>query len=140
MLTYRLFGCFSKQFMDSSQQRMLIYRLCRLFLTSENSLRVLQVTDVNLSLVQFLLQISENSLRIPPNNGCQSIACSDPQFRDGPKLGHLPDIPFQMASLSPSPTRFLSLSQMASLSPSPNGISKPIPASIALTSANFRAL
>ena len=40
-----------KQFMDSSQQRMLTYHLFRLLSTFENSLRILQNMDVNLSLV-----------------------------------------------------------------------------------------
>ena len=34
------------------------------FKTSENSLQVLQVTDVDLSLVQILLKTSENSSRV----------------------------------------------------------------------------
>ena len=90
--------------------------------------------------------------------GCQSIAYSDPQFRDVPKHGYFSDthpltndIQFnnhlQMTSISPSfyqqfPDGIskpipLSRLQMASLSPSPNGIFKPIPSNYALTSANF---
>ena len=82
---------FWKQFTNSSQQRILIYRLFRLFSTSENSLRMPPDTDVNLLLIQ------------TPNS----------------------DVVQNMDT-------FLILI--------PNGISKPIPASIALTSANFRAL
>ena len=86
MLIYRLFRRnLWKQFTDASQQRMLLYCLFN-FQISENSSRVLQVTDVNLSLVQtflnfwkqftdasqqrmllyclFNFQISENSLRV----------------------------------------------------------------------------
>ena len=70
MLIYHLFRCdLWKQFTDASQQRMLLYCLFN-FKTSENSSRVLQVMDVDLSLVQFLLKTSENSLWILPNNGC----------------------------------------------------------------------
>ena len=131
------------------------------FKISENSSRFLQVTDVNLSLVQFLLKTSENSLwilpnndinlstcsyaifenslRIPPNNGCQSIAYSAPSsemvLNMGTFLILIPDGIFK-----PIPDKFPSLLPMASLSPSPNGISKPIPASFALTSANLRAI
>ena len=73
---------------------MLLYWLFN-FKISENSSRVLQVTDVNLLLVQFLLKTVygffpttdvnlstcpdatfENSLRTLPNNGCCSIAYS----------------------------------------------------------------
>ena len=46
---------------------------------SENSSRVLQVTDVNLSLVQTLLNILKTVYGFS-SNGCQSIACSDATF------------------------------------------------------------
>ena len=94
---------------------MLIYRLFRLFSTSENSLRMPPDTDVNLLLIQ-----------TPSSKMVQSMDAF---------LILIPDGIFK-----PIPDKFLSLLPMASLSPSPNGISKPIPASIALTSANFRAL
>ena len=74
---------FWKQFTGSPSKRMLTYHLFR-----------------------FNLKISENSSWILPNRGCQPIACSDPQFRNGLKLGRFPNVPFQMASLSPSPTSF----------------------------------
>ena len=94
---------------------MLIYHLFRLFSTLENSLQVPPDTDVNLLLIQ-----------TPSSEMVQNMDTF---------LILIPDGIFK-----PIPDKFLSLFQMASLSPSPNGISKPIPASIALTSANLRAL
>ena len=63
-------GFIQMQFYTSSSSGNPTPVLLPKFKTSENSSRVLQVTDVNLSLVQFLLKTSENSLWILPNNGC----------------------------------------------------------------------
>ena len=117
--------------MDSSQQRMLIYQLVQTLL---NLLKTVYgrfpTTDAALMLIQSQLLKTVHGFS---RHGCQSIAYSDPQFRDVPKHGCLSntrpltsDIQFnnsQMASISPSSSRHF---QMASLSPFPDGIYKPI--------------
>ena len=108
--------------MDSSQQRMLIYQLVQMRLLKTVYGRF-PTTDAALLLIQ--LQLLKTVYRFS-KHGCQSIACSDPQFRDVPKHGYLSDTRpltndiqfnkhFQMASLSPSSYQQL-----------PDGISKPI--------------
>ena len=68
---------------------MLTYHLFRLFSTFENSLRTLPnngCCSIAYSTSRLLKTVHGFS-----RHGCQSIACSDPQFRDVPKRGWLSD-------------------------------------------------
>ena len=135
---------------------MSIYQLVQ---TSENSLRTLPnngccsiaystsrllktvygffpTTDVNLSLVQ--MQLLKIVYGFFPTTDVNLLLIQTPSSEMVQSLDTFL-ILIPNGIFKPIPDKFLSF-QMASLSPSPNGISKPIPASIALTSANLRAL
>ena len=116
---------FWKQFMDSSQQRMLSYRLVQMqllktvygrFPTTDAALLLIQLQDfwkqfagspskrmLTYRLFSFFSKPLKTVYRFLPTTDVNLLLVQTPQFRDGPKLGHLHDIPFQMASLSPFP-------------------------------------